>query len=1028
MKFVFGAEAYWVKDRHEKDRTNCHIVLLAKNEFGRQEINGILSEASKTGYYYKPRIDVELLLSLDPKSVMVTSACVAGWHYEDADEIFLRLHDHFKDNFFFEIQGHNTDKQKELNQKIYDLSKEHGVNMIVGLDSHFIYPEQASERDYLLASRGLHYDEEDDWDMDYPDEKTVFDRFMRQGVFDQATVQKAMDNTDLLLDFEDYDILPDGSPNPIFSTEVKLPTLFDGEHIIDGQKLPKLSQKQKDSALNKIVSREYKKWVKDYSLEEKKQYFDGIKDEMQTIKDTKMADYFLIDYYIVKKALENGAVLTNTGRGSAVSFMVNTLLGFSKVDRFKSPIKLYPERFMSTSRILESASLPDIDLNWGTVEIAEEAQKEIMGEKHVYPMIAFGTAKKKSAFKMYARAQKMDFDLANAISKQIEKYDEAVKYADDDEKDEINIYDYVHEQYHSYIDASKKYWGIITDKKKAPCSYLLYNGDIEREIGLIKCKSESTKKEYITTVIDGAIAEKYKFLKNDLLKVDSALLIDKVYKRIGQKPDTVNKLVEKTKDDPKVWAIYGRGLTVGVNQCEKPSTTKKATRYKPSNISELSAFIAAIRPGFKSMYKHFENRETFEYDIPALDNILQTKEMPVSFMIFQEQVMNVLNYAGFPIDQCYSIIKAIAKKHPEKVVPLKAQFLEGFSKQLQNDDNMNKDSADEASDKVWQIIADNCNYSFNSSHAYSMALDSLYQAYQKANYPYEFYEVLLQHYSDKGQKDKVADLKKEMKIGFKIREGEYRFGLDNRKFKADEEHHAILPSLLSIKGLSQTVANDLFSLSKHHYDNFYELWKAMKKKKSLNSAKVNILVEIDYFKDFGSIKKIKNFISATDVLYEKSQFTKAKLPDNYAGLIIKHCKSETEKLYREFDFDSALNELWELLEDEETSLHEQLNYELKYFGYIKTINPEFNVDYFFVQSYECKFKNPKLGLYRICDGKMQEVKVRRAKYDLNPIEVGDIICAADMNKEGKWFKDEHGEWQQDKSDKEIILKKWNMVI
>ncbi len=159
-------------------------------------------------------------------------------------------------------------------------------------------------------------------------------------------------------------------------------------------------------------------------------------------------------------------------------------------------------------------------------------------------MIAFGTCKKKSAFKLYARAKNMDFTLANTISNQIEKYDTALKYADDEDKDNISIYDYVDEEYHPYIEASKKYQGIIMDKKKAPCAFVLYSGSIREEIGLIKCKSESTKKEYITAVIDGAIAENYKFLKNDILKIDSCLLTDLVYKRIGIKPHTVTQLLD----------------------------------------------------------------------------------------------------------------------------------------------------------------------------------------------------------------------------------------------------------------------------------------------------------------------------------------------------------------------------------------------------------------------------------------------------------------------------------------------------
>ena len=1025
LKFIFGAEAYWVKDRHEKDRTNSHVILLAKNENGRRAINRIMSDANEDGYYFRPRVDMELLLSLPADDVMITTACIAFWHYEDIEDLLVQLHSHFKSNLFLEIQYHNTDPQINLNKRILALSEKYGIEMIVGMDSHYIYPEQSKERDYILAAKNVHYDDEQGWYMDYPDDDTTMQRFLTQGVFTKEQIQKAMDNTDLLLEFDDYTVLPNGEPNPIFSKDIKLPTLYDGKHEIDGKLLPKLTQEERNKEYSKLITRLFKEYMEGVPPEQYDEYFEGIKTEVQVIKDTNMSDYFLIDYYMVKRAIEMGGVLTNSGRGSSVGYFTNTLLGFSKVDRFQSPIKLYPERFISKSRILETKSLPDIDLNWGTPDIAAEAQEQILGKDHAYPMIAFGTCKKKSAFKLYARAQNMDFDLANTISAQIEKYDEALKYADDDEKDDINIYDYVDEQYHSYIDASKKYQGIIMDKKKAPCAYLLYSGSIREEIGLIKCKSETTKKEYMTAVIDGAIAENYKFLKNDILKVDVVLLVDMIYKRIGIKPHTVNELMELVKNDPLVWGIYANGYTMGVNQVEKASTTRKSMKYQPKNVSELSAFIAAIRPAFKSMYSKLENREDFSYDIPAFDKILQTEELPQSFILYQEQTMNTLNYAGFPIDECYGIIKAIAKKHPEKVRPLKERFINGFRDRIM-EEGTPKEKAEEDAARVWQIISDSCGYGFNSAHAYCMALDSLYNAYLKAHYPYEFYEVLLQTYSDKGKKDKVAELKQEMSRAFGIMEGEYRFGLDNRKFVADPENHTIYPSLLSIKGLSQGFANDLYSLGKKQYDSFYELWKDLKKKKNLNSGKINTLIEIGYFDDFGSIGKIKRFVEILDRLYGRSQFSKADPSMEFIKYIKKHSE-ETEKQYRKFDYDSALHEIWYDLDDVDIPLGERLKYELDNIGYVKTCMLDMSPDYAFVQEYECKYKNPKLTLYRLCDGTTEIVKVRRKKYDEAPIYVGDIIKTMECSEEGRWSKDSNGDWQQSQHDKESILKKWSFV-
>lgn len=1019
LKFVFGAEAYWVKDRLDKDKTNAHMIVLAKTEKGRRAINSALSTANEDGYYFRPRLDLDLVLDLPPDDVFVTTACVAFWQYEDIEDIVVRLHKHFKDNFMLEIQYHATEKQIALNRRILELSEKYGIEMIVGMDSHYIYPNQAQDRDYILEAKGIRYEDEEGWFMDYPNDETTMNRFLAQKVFTREQIQRAMDNTDVCLTFDDYAI-----NNPIFSTDIKLPTLYDGKHVIDGKLFPKLDQNERNREYNRLISAKFKEYMQNADPERYQEYFDGVKSEVSVYRNTNMVDYPLIDYYIVKRAIEKGGLITNTGRGSGVGYFTNTLCGFSKVDRFTSPVKLYPERFISESRILETKSLPDLDLNCGNPEVFAEAQTEILGADHAVPMIAFGTCKKKAAFKLYARSQNLDAQLANDISKQIGQYDEAYKNADDDDKEDISIYDYVDPQYHSYVDASREYWGIVMDKKKAPCAYLLYDGSIREEIGLIKCKSEATKKEYITTVVDGAVAEKYKFLKNDLLKVDVVLLIDMIYKRIGIRPHTVTELSELVKNDAKVWDVYAKGLTIGVNQCEKESTIRKVMKYKPTNVSELSAFIAAIRPAFKSMYSKLEKREEFSYDIPAFDNILQTEEMPRSFILYQEQTMSTLNYAGFPIDECYSIIKAIAKKHPEKVKPLRSRFIEGFRERIMQE-GIPEEKATEDSERVWQIISDSCGYGFNSAHAYCMALDSLYCAYLKAHYPYEFYEVMLQLYSDKGKKDKVSALKQEM-AAFGITEGPYCLGEDNRKFKADPARNQIMPSLLSIKGLNQKCSNEFYKMRNEKFDSFYALYKAIKNRKIVNSGQLDTLIEIGYFRNYGTIGKIKRFMTAIDALYERTQFNKAQLPDGYEKIIRKYSE-ETDKQFRSFQYDVALAEIWHTMSDDDCPVYQKLKWELEHFGYVQTTLPALDPTYAFVQEYECKFKNPTITLYRLNDGFVERVKVKRATYDSNPFNAGDIIKTVERSDEGRWSKDEHGNWVQDRNNKEPILKKWKLV-
>jgi len=1002
LKFVFGTEAYWVKDRKEQDKTNAHIIILAKNENGRRAINRILSDANETGFYYKPRVDLELLLSLPKDDVFLTSACIAFWKYDDSENIAIKLHNYFGDNFLLEIQAHATEAQKELSRRTKEISQKYGIKMIAGLDSHYIYPEESVERDDILAGRNIKYDDsEAGWYMDYPDEKTTMERFLEQGVFSKEEIQAAMDASDVLLEFKDY------NDNILFKPVVKMPTLY-----------PDKTQAEKNKIYSELISRLFSEYMKNIPEDRYQEYFEGVKKEVSTYKETNMVDYPLIDYEIVKKAVEKGGLITSTGRGSAVGFMTNTLCGFSKVDRFTSPIKLYPERFISKTRILETNSLPDLDLNTGNPDVFAEAQKEVLGDDHAYPMIAFGTLKKKSAFKLYARAAKMDFELANEISAQISKYDEALKNAEDDNKDDIDIFDFVDKKYEDYIKKSQKYWGVIDHKNKAPCAYLLYGGSIREEIGLIRCKSDATGRDYITTVIDGAIAENYKFLKNDLLKVDVVYMIDKMFKRINKPILSTTELSNLVENDTAVWDLYANAYTIGVNQCEGEGSKQKLKRYKPRNISELCAWIAAIRPAFKSMYNKFESREPFEYGIPAFDNILQTPQFPYSFVLYQEQTMNTLNYAGFPLDECYGIIKAIAKKHPEKVKPLKERFLNGFKEKILKENNISESEADDMSAKVWQIINDSCGYGFNSAHAYCMALDSLYCAWLKVHYTYEFYEVLMQMYSDKGNKDKVQALKAEMKKAFGIKEGPYKWGVDNRRFVADKNNGLIYPSLLSLKGFSQGCADALYEMAQNKkYDNFLDLVKDLtENKKDINSSRLDILIRLGYFSEFGPAKTLLKTVEYYDKYQcagKTKQFKKDSLPLEAIPYIETYAIKETDKQYV-LDTDGVGKMLLEIVHNipnEEIPLKDRLAAESEYLGYIATTIPDAQGNAF-ITNLEMKGNNFRISLYDLGTGEGYTVKLKKKTYQTTPINTHDIITYK-LGEEHPWYKDENGKWQQD---------------
>ena len=698
-------EAYFVKDRNEKDNTNCHIILAAKTRKGVDDLNYILSEANISGYYYRPRIDLELLMTLDPRDVFVTTACIAGvfkYGYAEAERLILRMAVHFRDSFMLEVQYHDTDRQREVNEFLMKLYRKHGIPLIMGTDSHFIRPEDAALREHRLEANHIRYEDEGGWYMDYPSGAEAFRRFQEQGVLSDAQIREAMENTNVFLNFEDI----------VFDKSKKLPTIY-----------PQLTQEQRNQKYMDLILSEFDRQTAGMSEDERAVRMEGVRYETNVVTSTGMSDYFLLDHEIVRRAVEKGGVITKTGRGSCPSYYTNALLGLSSIDRFAIPVEMFPDRFISADRI-RSGSLPDIDMNVANREAFEAAQTEVLGEWRAAPMVAFGMLKRLSAWKMYCRAADIPFETANEVGSQLKAYESAVRFAEDGE--EVELSDYVPPQFRELVAASERYMGMIDSISPHPCAYLLCTEDIRREIGVIRINSRTGKKQPVfAAFIDGATAEQYGYLKNDLLLVDVVRVNQEAFHRIGMAQPDVSTLLEMTRNDRDTWRMYAEGYTMGLNQVEQEKTREKVMRYKPKNITELAAFVAAVRPAFKSMLPTFLDRRHFDYGIPAFDRLIQTREMTSSFLLYQEQTMKTLQFAGFSAPESYAAIKAIAKKHPEKVLPLKERFLEGFAAKADMP----------SAERVWKIIEDATNYSFNASHAVCVALDSLYGAWLKAHHP-----------------------------------------------------------------------------------------------------------------------------------------------------------------------------------------------------------------------------------------------------------------------------------------------------
>lgn len=680
LRYVHSAEAYWVKNRHEKDRTNCHICIIALNNRARQELNYILSIANEDGYYGKPRIDLELILSLNPEDFIITSACLQGWKYDDADEIWLKIANHFGTNFFLEVQNHNTEKQKELNRHILSLAKEYDLQIICGLDSHYISVEKDEERrNEYLKYKKMNYPEEDGWYLDYPDGKTIYKRFKEQGVLSDEEILYSMMNTQVF-NVKCEEIVIDNT--------FKIPILYKDKTFDERVQILK-------SHLNKAYKKEKLK---------SKEKIEGIKWETEQIVDSKVMDYFLTNEAIISDAINNeGGILTTTSRGSSASFIINKLLGFTTLDRFNSEIPIYPERFLTKERI-SAGQMPDIDFNVSSQEPFVRAAKKIVGENGCYPLMAVEKMSEKSAWQLYASVSGVAPIIANQISKYLDSYNETIKHLEtEEEKKDIKVEDYIPKEYISIYNKSKEYQSIIVNLKVHACGFLLFDGDLRREFGLISAISQTTKKRTLCVAVEGKYLDDLGYVKNDFLIVDSVGVANECFQSIGQKVPTTEELKTLISKDNKTWQIYEYGITQCVNQVEQEKTKQKIVKYKPQTVSELAAFIAGIRPGFSSLLPTFLDRQYYSTGEDKIDEVLKDS---YHYMIYQESIMKVLSFLQMPMASTYDVVKSISKKKlkGEKKEKLKNELKQSWMNIFGNTKNF---------EKIWQVINDAASYSFN---------------------------------------------------------------------------------------------------------------------------------------------------------------------------------------------------------------------------------------------------------------------------------------------------------------------------
>ena len=956
VKLIGGVEAYYVPNRLEKDKSNYHLVIIAKNKRGFKQINKIMSEANLTGYYYKPRIDDELLFNLNPNDVLITSACVASRlrNEEGAEKWIVKMKDYFGDNFYLEVQNHNVEIQKTYNKRILEYADKYNIQIIHANDSHYIYPSDSKYRDLFLKAKGIVYEEESNFILDYPDYETIVERYKVQGILSDKQIKQALDNTLIFDDFEGIE----------FDTEIKMPCISNNP----------------SKELGEIIENEFKKELNNIDINRKEEYIKAINEEWKVISDTNMYEYFLVNHKMIKLAIEKyGGVITKSSRGSCPSFYINKLLGFTSLDRLDTPVTLYPSRFMSTTRILQSKSLPDIDTNVAVQQPFIDASKELLGDDGCQWMLSFKPLQESSAFRLYCKSIGMNISEYNEVAKELSLY-----------KDDP--------QWNKIIEESKHFVGVIESVSQSPCSTLLLNQPISEEIGLLKAG------DVIVCNIDGINCDRYKYLKNDILAVS-------VWDIINETCKLANISVPSTSElnlllDDKVWHIYEKGLTCTINQADSKFATDLVKKYKPKSIAEMSAFVASIRPGFASLLDNFIERKPYTTGVIELDNLLKDS---YHYLMYQESIMKYLIWLGIEESETYTIIKKIAKKKfkEKELINLKEKLKNGWS---------NIVGREEGFEETWQVVEDASRYSFNASHSLSYAYDSLYGAYLKSHYPLEYYTVVMNSYSD--DSERTARLTNEMKY-FNIKLKNPKFRYSKGEYFFDRKTNSIYKGISSIKFISKNAGSILYDLKDNHYDTFCDLLVDIGNK--INSKNIQILIRLNFFSEFGTISKLLKIYELYTNLYGKIQISKDKYP-KLNNIFSKFAIKETEK---RFTFNNTLPILKGIEKHLKNKENDVVQLILDYFEYTGACDIKNNSygNNSIVIDINTKYA-PKITLYSIKKGMTKEVKIYKKNY-INPLKIGDVISIQDA--EYRYKKKKEGDKWVNTNEKELIVNAYKIL-
>ena len=758
---ILGCEVYvapgsrFDREVGSGDDRYYHLVLLAENNQGYSNLMKIVSKAFVEGFYYKPRVDLELLEKYH-EGIIALSACLAGevarylarGMYEDAKIAALRYQDIFgKGNFFLELQDHGIPEQQTVNQQLLRMHRETGIDLVATNDVHYTMAEDAEPHDVLLCLQT---------------QKKLSDENRMRYEGGQYYVKSPEEMARLfpyaLEALENTHKIAERCHVEIEFGVTKLPKYDVPDGLTSWEYLNKLCYEGLEQRYHPVTE-ELKKRL-DY--------------ELSTIKNMGYVDYFLIVWDFIKYARDND-IMVGPGRGSAAGSLVAYTLGITQLDPIRYDLLF--ERFLNPERV----SMPDID-----VDFCFERRQEVIdyvrrkyGDDCVVQIVTFGTLAARGVIRDVGRVLDMPYAQVDTIAKMIPQelnitIDKALGMNPEfrkayEEQDDI----------HRLIDLAKRLEGLPRHTSMHAAGVVISQKDVSEYVPLSRAQDGSIVTQFTMTTL-----EELGLLKMDFLGLRTLTVIQNAVKMVEKSTGMLLDMQKIDYNDKKVLDSLGTGRTDGVFQLESAGMKSFMKELKPQSLEDVIAGISLYRPGpmdFIPQYIRGKNRpDTIRYDCPQMEPILKPT---YGCIVYQEQVMQIVReLAGYTLGRSDLVRRAMSKKKASVMAKERQNFVYGNVEEGVPGCIANGIS-EEIANKIYDEMTDFAKYAFNKSHAAAYAVVSYQTAYLKYYYPVEFMAALMTSVVE--MPNKVAEyisVCRQMGIRIlppDINHGVYGFSVDN---------------------------------------------------------------------------------------------------------------------------------------------------------------------------------------------------------------------------------------------------------